>query len=287
MEKLEPVLSYETQGFVHLPGILEPAFLVRMKAAFDRAIARHTEKWLAAGEAATPSFDLPHILDEDDVFVDLVDLPTVFPLLVEILGYDIQLIIAQARVFRPALTFVPPWHSDLDGVRGIDPGMNPHFMAKIHFYPEDLTPAQGCLAFIPGSHRYSIGTPRPRITYSQDSPLFKKIVPKAGDAVLFNPHIFHMCLDNLSAYVRKSLIYTYGHFWMKNYPSAVPTHLERVATTHQRKQLFGLRTGSRGDHFDQSLLNQSMTKEVDGLLESGRKLLSKAKQLYFIKPSNQ
>jgi ectoine hydroxylase-related dioxygenase (phytanoyl-CoA dioxygenase family) len=141
--------------------------------------------------------------------------------------------------------------------------------------------------FIPGSHRYSIGTPRPRIPYRQDSPLFKKIVPKAGDGVLFNPHIFHMCLDNLSAYVRKSLIYTYGHFWMKNYPSAVPTHLERVATTHQRKQLFGLRTGSRGDHFDQSLLNQSMTKEVDGLLESGRKLLSKAKQLYFIKPSNQ
>lgn len=197
MEKTEPILSYETQGFVHLPGVLEPAFLARFKASFDRTIAKHNEKWLAAGEAATPSFDIPRILDEDDIFVDLVDLPTVFPLLVEILGYDIQLIIAQARIFRPALTFVPPWHSDLDGVRGIDPGVNPRFMAKIHFYPEDLTPEQGCLAFIPGSHRYSIGTPRPRISYSQDSPLFKKIVPKAGDAVLFNPHIFHMCLDKL------------------------------------------------------------------------------------------
>jgi phytanoyl-CoA hydroxylase len=287
MEKLEPVLSYETQGFVHLPGVLETPFLARLKAAFDRAIAKHAGKWLAAGEAAVPSFNIPQILDEDDVFVDLVDLPTVFPLLVEILGYDIQLMIAQARLFRPSVTFVPPWHSDLDALGGIDPGQNPRFMAKIHFYPEDLTPEQGCLAFIPGSHRYSIGTPRPRINYRQDSPLIKKIVPKAGDAVLFNPHIFHMCLDNLSAQVRKSLIYTYGHFWMKNYPSAVPTHLERVATTHQRKQLFGLRSGPPGDHFDQSLLNQSMMKEVDGLLESGRKLLTKAKQLYFIKPSNQ
>jgi hypothetical protein len=287
MEKLEPLLSYETQGFVHLPGVLEPAFLARLNAAFDRAIAKHSEKWLAAGEAAMPSFNIPRILDEDDVFVDLVDLPAVFPLLVEILGYDIQLIIAHARLFRPASTFVPPWHSDLDGVGGIDPGQNPRFMAKIHFYPEDLTPEQGCLAFIPGSHRYSIGTPRPRINYRQDSPLIKKIVPKAGDAVLFNPHIFHMCLDNLSAHVRKSLIYTYGHFWMKNYPSAVPTHMERAATTHQRKQLFGLRSGPTGDHFGQSLLNQSMTKEVDGLLESGRKLLSKAKQLYFIKPPTE
>jgi phytanoyl-CoA hydroxylase len=287
MEKSEPLLSYETQGFVHLPGVLEPAFLARLKAAFDRATAKHANQWLAAGDAATPSFNLPHILDQDDVFVDLVDLPTVFPLLVEILGYDIQLMIAQGRLFRPTQTFVPPWHSDLDAVGGIDPGQSPRFMAKIHFYPEDLTPDQGCPAFIPGSHRYSIGTPRPKIDYRQDSPLIQKIVPKAGDAVLFNPHVFHMCLDNSSAHVRKSLIYTYGHFWMKNYPSAVPAHLERVATTPQRKQLFGLSSGSPKDLFDQSLLNQSMTKEVDALLESGRKLLSKAKQLYFNKPSDQ
>jgi ectoine hydroxylase-related dioxygenase (phytanoyl-CoA dioxygenase family) len=110
----------------------------------------------------------------------------------------------------------------------------------------------------------------------------KKIVPKAGDAVLFNPHIFHMCLDNLSAYVRKSLIYTYGHFWMKVDPSAVPRDLDRLATTHKRKQLFGLGSGAPGGYFVQSLQSQDMKKEVDVLLESGRKLLSKAKQLYFL-----
>ncbi len=118
MEKLEPILSCETQGFVHLPGVLEPAFLARLKAAFDRAVAKHAQKWIAAGEATTPSFNIPQILNDDEVFVDLVDVPTVFPLLVEILGYDIRLMIAQARLFRPFATFVPPWHSDLDEVRG-------------------------------------------------------------------------------------------------------------------------------------------------------------------------
>ena len=284
MEELEAKLSYETQGFVHLRGVLEPVFLARLKGAFDRAITKHAEKWLAAGESAKPTFNIPQILNEDDVFVDLVDLPTVFPLLVEILGYDIQLMITQARLFRRSATFVPPWHSDLDGFRGIDPGQTPGFMAKIHFYPEDLTPEQGCLAFIPGSHRYPVGTPRPRIDYRRESPLVKKIVPKAGDAVLFNPHIFHMCLDNSSEYLRKSLIYTYGHFWMKIYPSAVPRDLDRLATTPQRKQLFGLGSGAPGDYLDQSLQSQDIKKEVDGLIESGRKLFSKAKQLYFIKP---
>ena len=287
MEKLEPILSYETQGFVHLRGVLEPAFLARLKAAFDRAIAKHAERWLAAGESAKPSFNIPQILNEDDVFVDLADVPTVFPLLVEILGHDIQLMITQGRLFRPSATFVPPWHSDLDGFRGIDPGQTPGFMAKIHFYPEDLTPDQGCLAFIPGSHRYPLGTPRPRIDYRRESPLVTKIVPKAGDAVLFNPHIFHMCLDNTSQYLRKSLIYTYGHFWMKIYPSAVPRDLERLATTPQRKQLFGLGSGASGDYLDQSLQSKDLKKEVDGLMKSGRELLAKAKQLYYIKSPNK
>jgi len=284
METPQALLSYETQGFVHLPGAMEPTFLARLKPAFDRAIRQHAEQWLTAGKSATPTFTIKSILDEDDVFVDLVDLSNVFPLLVEIIGPDIQLMITQARLFRPSATFVPPWHSDLDGVRGIDPGLAPRFVAKIHFYPEDLTPDQGCLAFIPGSHRCPIGTQRPRIDYHRDSPLFQKIVPKAGDAVLFNPHIFHMCLDNSGSSVRKSLIYTYGHFWMKNYPSAIPRDLDRLATTQQRKQLFGVCSASTGDYFDQSLENHDMKHEVDELLYSGRKLLSKAKQIYFSRP---
>jgi ectoine hydroxylase-related dioxygenase (phytanoyl-CoA dioxygenase family) len=109
-------------------------------------------------------------------------------------------------------------------------------------------------------------------------------VPKAGDAVLFNPHIFHMCLDNNSPYVRKSLIYTYGHFWMKNYPSAVPRDLDRLATTPQRKQLLGISSNAASSYFSQSLPSRTIKDELDGFLKSGRKLLSKAKHVYLDKP---
>lgn len=279
----EARLGYETQGLVHLPGVMDPAFLARLKAAFDRAAAKHAQGWLASGDAAPPSFDIPSILDEDDVFVELAELPAVFPLILEILGTDIQLMVVAARLFRPGKTFVPPWHSDLDTVQGVDPGSSPSFMSKIHFYPEDLTPDQGCLAFIPGSHRYPIGQPRPRLDCEQDNGLIRKIVPKAGDAVLFNPNIFHMCMDNRSPYVRKSLIYTYGHFWMKNYPSAVPRDLDRLATTPQRKQLFGVSHRPSEDHFGQSLPEHGIKEEVDDLLKSGRKLFSKVKDTYFDK----
>jgi phytanoyl-CoA hydroxylase len=93
-----------------------------------------------------------------------------------------------------------------------------------------------------------------------------------------------MCLDNSSRYVRKSLIYTYGHFWMKIYPSAVPRDFDRLATTPQRRQLFGVGSGAPGDYLDQSLQSPDMKKEVDTLLKSGRELFAKAKQLYYKSP---
>lgn len=277
----ESKLVYETQGVLHLPGILDPPFLARLNAAFNHSAAKLSESWLAAGDAAPPTLDIPSILDEDDVFVDLVDLPTTSSLLIEILGSDIQLLQTIARLYRPSKTFVPTWHSDLDTIQGIDPGCCPTLMSKIHFYPEDLTPEQGCLAFIPGSHRYSIGHPRPRLDDQENAGLIKKIVPKAGDAVIFNPHIFHMCLDNRSPHVRKSLIYTYGHFWMKTYPGAAPRDLERLAITRQRKQFFGVQCNPSADYLGQCLPSQGIKNEIAEVVKGGRKLFSKMKDVYF------
>ena len=274
----EHKLQYETQGFIHLQGVLEPAFLCRLRNAFECAIAKHLPTFEQGNGKHTGKerFDIPSILDQDDVFVDLADISTVFPLLIEILGDDIQLMMVEARLFPPGRTFTPPWHSDLDRMQGIDLGNSINFHAKIHYYPEDLSPDQGCLAFIPGSHRYPADHPRPQIDHRNDSPLVTKIVPKAGDAVLFNPHILHMCLDNQSPRVRKSLIYTYSHFWLKTYPSAVPRDLQRLATTPQRLQLFGIPTED-GLYFGQALRSTSIGEE---LAKRGRKLASEGKALF-------
>ena len=47
-----------------------------------------------------------------------------------------------------------------------------------------------------------------------------------------------MAEDNSTAQVRTSLIYTYGHFWMKPYASALPADRGRFANSPQRQQLF-------------------------------------------------
>ncbi len=235
-------LQYETQGFVHLKSAIPDDILQKAKRAFDVASQRHFEDWKREalnGTGESRFFDIPDILDQDDVFIDLVDLPAIFPLLTEIVGDDIQLNHTSARLFYPGPTFTSPFHSDLAHVLGFSHAHTLNFLVKVHYFVEDLSEDRGCLAFIPGSHRYPANHPKPK-HLNADSACVVKVVPKAGDAVLFNTHVLHMALDNTSDTVRKSIIYAYSHYWMKHYGSAVPSDTERFANNRQRKQLFGI-----------------------------------------------
>ncbi|MGQ0634380.1 MAG: phytanoyl-CoA dioxygenase family protein [Planctomycetaceae bacterium] len=238
---IDQKIQYENQGFLHLPGVIPAPLVERARRAFDAAVERHKKAGsLKNGEAY---FDIPDILDVDDCFVDLVDLPPLMPVLLDAVGHDIQLNHTHARIFFPGPTFTAPWHSDLAAVLGIDLAHSIRFFVKVHLYIEDLSPDQGCLGFLPGTHRLPPDHPRPEI--SPDSPAAVIIVPKAGDAVLFNTHVMHMALDNTSGKPRKSLIYAYSHFWVKHYANSTisdPERLERLATTPLRKQLLGVET---------------------------------------------
>lgn len=274
----EQKIQYETQGFLHIPGALDPRLLGRFKNAFDAAAQKYSKHWKGDDEVAPQYFDIPHILDEDDAFSDLLDAPAIFPVLLEILGGDIQLHQTMARIFPPGDTLTGEWHTDLEGMQGIDLGHTLNFMVKVHYYPEDLAPDQGCLAFIPGSHRYPLGHPQIRLDHTRTSPAVTKIVPKAGDAVLFNVHVRHMALDNRSARIRKSLIYSYSHFWVKSYPNAAPKDLDRLATTDERKQLFGI--GTARSYFQQTLVTPNLRTDVNNFLMAGKSLLSRTKKVY-------
>lgn len=248
----EQKIQFETQGYLHIKGAIDPPLLARLKVAFDAVAKQYGSQTEAP---PTGFFDIPHPLDQDDVFVDLADAPGLFPILLDILGGDIQLLQTQARIFPPGKTFTAPWHSDLELVNGLDLGHSTAFMVKAHFYPEDLLPEQGCLAFIPGSHRYPPGRPRAEIDHRSPSPAYVRVVPKAGDVVIFNVHLLHMALDNQTPLVRKSLIYAYSHFWVKNYKTGAPRDLERLANTPVRRQLFGIPDShDEGSYFEKTLL---------------------------------
>jgi hypothetical protein len=249
---LDLALHYNTQGFVHLRGLLPPPMLERARAAFDARAAGHAAAVHAARAQGARFHDLPAILDADPVFVDLVDLPPLLALLRATVGEDLALNDTNARLFFPGPTFTSPYHSDIARVAGIDPAHCPGFLAKVHFYLEDLAPEQGCLSFIPGSQHLPALHVDPHRPTLAASCAVTRVVPRAGDAILFNTHVLHMCEANLTQQVRKSLIYTYGHFWMKAYPSALPADAACYEGHAQREQLFNVALPGVG-HFNRRL----------------------------------
>lgn len=249
---LDLKLQFDTQGFVHLPGLLDPEMTQRVRDAFDEAHARHAGEVEQRRKEGASFVDLPRILDADAVFIDLVDLPQLLPLLRLTIGEDLALNETSARLFFPGPTFTGPFHSDVAHVLGVDHAHTPNFLVKLHIFFEDLAPEQGCLAFIPGSHRFPplhVNPHRPTLARSS---AVTRMVPRAGDGVLFNTHVLHMAEDNRTEQVRKSLIYTYGHFWMKAYASAAPSDLAQFAGSPRRQQLFGVDLPGVG-HFSRRL----------------------------------
>jgi hypothetical protein len=237
---LDLKLQFDTQGFVHLPGLLAPAMTDHVRRAFEATRERHCAMVEQERRRGARFVDLPSILDADPVFVDLVDLPSLLPLLRATVGEDLALNGTSARLFFPGPTFTSPFHSDVERVLGVDHGQPSNLLSKLHIFFEDLEPEQGCLAFIPGSHRLPPHHVNPHRPTLGRSPAVSRIVPRAGDAVLFNTHTLHMAEDNRTQRVRTSLIYTYGHFWMKAFPSACPADLAQFSSSPQRQQLFGV-----------------------------------------------
>lgn len=239
-QRLDAALQYRTQGFVHLRKLLPQPMLERARAAFDRQIERHPAAVHMAQAKGARFHDLQAILDADPVFVDLVDLEPLLSLLRLTVGEDLALHETSARLFFPGPTFTSPYHSDIARVAGIDPAHCPGFLAKVHFYLEDLAPDQGCLSFIPGSQHLPALHVDPHRSTLAGSGAVQRVVPRAGDAILFNTHVLHMAEDNRTQQVRKSLIYTYGHFWMKAYPSALPSDSACYRDSLQRQQIFNV-----------------------------------------------
>ena len=228
------------------------------------------------GEARLPRYyDIPDILDVDDAFIELADLPAVTPLLLKAIGTDIQLNHTHARIMFPGKTFTAAWHSDLVTLLGVDLAHSPHFFAKVHFYFEDLDPEQGCLGFIPGSHRLDAAdNRRPDVDRVADSAVVARIVPKAGDAVLFNVHCRHMALDNRTTRPRKSLIYAYSHFWLKNYANAVPRDLHASPRRRSAANFSASRTPGVS-YFEQRLNVQELQEDWTSLRAASKRLINR------------
>ena len=205
---------FDQQGFLIVENALDPAMLERILVAGNRVDAREREKQgLGPGQLMNKF----RTIVEDDAFLELLDLPRTFPLIWDILGWNVQHYISHLIYYPPeprvkADSKTGGWHQD--GGRPVPEMERPHprLSLKVAFWLTDTRePDRGGIRIVPGSHKRDIPPERWPEGGNGSSPAsgfedMMQVRVKAGTAVLFDRRLWHSRGMNTSRYDAKGVV---------------------------------------------------------------------------------
>ncbi|MGH2808160.1 MAG: phytanoyl-CoA dioxygenase family protein, partial [Actinomycetota bacterium] len=183
----------------------------------------------------------------DPAYLELLDLDTTFPIVADILGWNIYMYHCHIDQQPPLRGLVEPvwaWHQD-GGRQNVEietEPTRPRLSVKVALFLSDISqPGRGNLKVVPGSHRRNrLARPRDGAPLVDPRGAIELCVPP-GAAVIFDRRLWHSRSDNRSRVTRKVLFLGYTYRWIRardDYPidwSAEPF----VNMSPLRKQLLG------------------------------------------------
>ena len=230
----QTVEAFERDGFAVIDDALPPEFL----AALSRALEDLTR------ESPSRIHNVADILGKRDEFLDLVDLPTVLPVIQALLGNNIWVNHSHYNVNPPDDTDNQldrktgyGWHRDGGVINSDLPRTAPLLSIKVAFYLSDLSePGRGQTYVIRGSHR--TGEKRPGRFELPDAAFPVCVSP--GSALLFDRRMLHSIRSpNTSSITRKAIFIQYAYRWMCPVDAMTVNHLHDRCDP-VRRQLLGL-----------------------------------------------
>lgn len=226
--------QWRDEGYLVFEQAIQGEELRRLQTAFDYWADACKEDWLESidrGDHTATFYDIPNVLEKDDIFIDLVDHPSYYGHLKTFTDDELMFLGPQARTVPPWVMSYTSWHPDV-------PYDNPLHI-KVQIYINDVKPGSGEFAYVPGSHKPGSG-PYPRVRNLDAMPGHKRFTGKAGTAIMFNSYGWHVAMDNHTGVPRKSIILIYE----KRTPERViPDHFAAIASsanTPDRRRLFNL-----------------------------------------------
>jgi ectoine hydroxylase len=237
-------LEFEQNGYFMVEDVLPPSLLEKLCAIGDRIDAHYRP---TTNMGPHERLSVRDCLKDDDLFVDLLDWPRVFPKVWGILGWNIQM-------YHSTIVITPPeeaavrgekkrwgWHQDSGRLNAeMEGNPRPRISLKVGFFLTDTTQTDKAnLYVVPGSHLHNeIEFPSDGLANPQEAvPL---LVP-AGAAVVFDRRLWHAASPNYSDTTRKLLLYGYSYRWIRPRDNMTIDHLmDRCDPI--RRQLLGAAT---------------------------------------------
>jgi ectoine hydroxylase-related dioxygenase (phytanoyl-CoA dioxygenase family) len=254
---------FEEQGFLPVPSALSAervdqlllaTFRIRQEDDAAERSSTRTGDWRSRfhgpsskqqDECDKHRWQARNIVVRDDSFLDLIDNPTTFLAVVEILGDNIFLMGSHVMVRERTpmsqeefARFGLDWHRDLgsSAIEMSEP--HPRLSVRVAFWLTELNaPGQGAMQVVPGSHRLigrSAVNPATKHPYGAI-----EIHAKPGDALIFDQRLWHAAAPNITERPRICLFFAYGYRWLRpdDYREMSVDILERVSPV--RRQLLG------------------------------------------------
>lgn len=240
--------QFDEDGFFLIEDALSPGEVDTLIAVVDELDARYrAEKGVAPSEA----FQVRNALAHHDTLLRMVDHPVLLPLLVDVMGYNLQIRTSHMDT-RPPMPPESsqqklgvrggffPWHSDAPNFGfPVTNGMVPLMEVKVGYYLTDLTQRNsGAICVVRGSHKVS-----PEVLYQDgyevDPGRIVEVNVRPGTAMLWRTALWHCLTPNVSNRTRKCLYYGYHHRWIRpsDYLHQDPELIARC--TPIQKQLLG------------------------------------------------
>jgi ectoine hydroxylase len=251
--------DFEERGFILLKNFFTPPEFERLLAAIDEVGARIR---IDKGLGGQDPFALRNALTHHEAFLDLIDHPRMLPLVVDAIGWNIQ-------IRTTHLDYRPPypegleagklgtgegadhaagyknlvWHPDLAGpylfeAPSLD-GLLPFMEIKVGYYLSDLTePNSGAICLVPGSHRRKPQELRD-MNFRVPADQYIELNVPPNTALLWRTQVWHCVTPNLSRRVRKVFYVGYHYRWLRptDYIQQDPALIARSSPI--RRQLLG------------------------------------------------
>ncbi len=249
----EQRVKWATDGYLVLDQVIPPEEVEFLSAEVDRIrsvpgyepapgeLPRGHYKWLPGAIDQDPQgfMDRRDLLIYGKAFIDLVDRPDVFDLIVDIMGPYVLHSMSQSIVRASTQSFPGYTHTDggeaLRRIR-VTETSRPLAMKAMYLLSDVEAPDSGNFTVFPGSHM----RPFPENAESflnPHTPGAVQLRGKAGDCYLFSHALWHGPAPNHSGKARKTLLYNYCQMFVRWYDHETPSQVLAQCTPRQRRLL--------------------------------------------------
>jgi hypothetical protein len=243
---------WKEDGFLVLGGALAAHEVESVLATIDDVVER---RFAATTDSqalleASHSVRIRHAVGETPEIARLLDHPSVFPYLLELIGPYLSLVGSEIFVRSGEEAPLVRFHTDggpslqrilvAEGSRAIQ--------LKVQLFLTDVSQENsGNFVIVPGSHRQQVSETLPGCFIPEANryldegsfpPGATQLLAKPGDAVVFHHSLWHAVAPNKSGRPRKSIIFRYGHLWHRPFDfDAIARDVLEQLTPRQRRLL--------------------------------------------------